>query len=357
MSSPRTRQVRVGTLIAVAVAAAAAIVIAAIVLLPRTDPTTVVPSPSASASPSASPTTSPSASASATPSATSTAASGRFTNAVLGYSLQLPPPWRRTPCLSSGEDPRSPEFLGSDTFTSVPPAEESHGDTAAFIDTVSVRVERNPSRLTAEAWANSPRMGSSQGQRIEPATLGGRPGVRTVSEVLQTETTIVAVDDLMYMVGFTVRPSDPLVGAMRAIVASFTFVPRTSAPAGTARPARSAEAVADGLAAGFANKDVAALVTLMGECLLSGVEGGGFGSFAPEFFARTLRDQFAAGSTVIVRPRPIESAPGFATGASFTVATTWTDPGQAPRRVDLIIAADGAFHYWRGMIRRQQPPP
>lgn len=347
-----------GALIAVVVAAAAAIVIAAIVLLPRLDQTAVAPSPSASASPSGSPSTSPTPSPTATQSATATAASGRFTNAVLGYSIQLLPSWRRTPCLSSsGVSPGSPDTLGIDTFTSVPAAEESHGDTGAFFDTVSVRVERNPSRLTAETWANSPRMGSSQGQRIEPATLGGRPGVRTVSEVLQTETTIAAVDDLMYMVGFTVRPTDPLVGAMRAIVASFTFVPRTAAPAATARPARSAEAVADGLAAGFANKDVAALVSLMGDCLLSGVEGGGFGSFAPEFFARTLRDQFAAGSTVIVRPRPIESAPGYATGPSFSVATTWTDPGQAPRRVDLIIAADGALHYWRGMIRRQQPPP
>jgi hypothetical protein len=326
-------------------------VIAAIVLLPRTDQTAVAPSPSATASTSASPTPSPTASP------TATAANGRFTSAGLGYSIQVPPPWRRTPCLSSGEDPRSSEILGIDTFTSVPAAEESHGDTGGLVDTVSVRVERNPSRLTPEAWANSPRMGSSQGRRTEPATLDGRPGVRIVSEVLQTETTIVAVDDLMYMVGFTVRPTDPIIGAMRTIVASFTFVPRIAAPAATARPARSAEAVADGLAAGFANKDVAALVSLMGECLLSGVEGGGFGSFAPEFFARTLRDQFAAGSTVIVRPRPIESAPGFATGASFTVATTWTDPGQAPRRVDLIIAADGAFHYWRGMIRRQQPPP
>lgn len=349
---------RRGALIAVALAAVTAVVIAAIVLLPRTDQTAAAPSPSASASsPSSSQTGSPTASPTATQSATPTAASRRFTNAVLGYSIQLPPPWRRTPCLSNAEDPRSPEILGIDTFTRVPAVDETYGDTAAFVDTVSVRVERNPSRLTPEAWANSPRMGSSQGQRIEPATLDGRAGVRLVAEALQTETTIVAVDDLMYMVGFTARPTDPIIGPMRAIVASFTFVPRTAAPTATARPARSAEAVADALAAGFASKDVTSLVSLMGECMLSGVEGGGFGSFSPERFARILRDQFAAGSVVIVRPRPIESAPGYASGPSFSVATTWTDAGQAPRRVDLLIAADGALHYWRGMIRRQQPPP
>jgi hypothetical protein len=161
----------------------------------------------------------------------------------------------------------------------------------------------------------------------------------------------------MYMVGFTAAPTEPIVGAMRAIVASFTFVPRTAAPATSARPARSAEAVADGLAAGFANKDVAALMTLMGECVISGAEQAGFGSHSPERFGSILRDQFAAGTTVIVRPRPIESTPGFASGSTFSVATTWTDPGRAPMRVDLIIAADGAFHYWRGTIRRQQPPP
>ena len=357
MSSPAPRPMRRGALIAVALAAAAAVVIAAIVLLPRTDQIAVAPSPSASALPTSSPTGSPTASPVATRSATPTAASGRFTNAVLGYSVQLQPPWRRTACLSSGEEPRVPEVLGIDTFTSVPAVDEAIGDTAAFVNTVSVEVDRNPSRLTPEAWANLPRMGSSQGRRTESATLDGRPGVRVVSEGLQNETTIVAVDDLMYVVGFTVRPTDPLIGAMRAIVASFTFIPRTAAPAATARPARSAEAVADSLAAGFANKDVAALANLVGDCVLSGVEGGGVGSFSPERFARMLRDQFAAGTIVLVRPRPIESAPGYASGPAFSVATTWTDPGQRPMRIDLIIAADGAFHYWRGMIRRQQPPP
>jgi hypothetical protein len=343
---------RRGALFAIAVAAA---VMIAIVLLPRTDQTVVTPSPSATASTSASPTTSPTTPP--TQSAATTAPSGRFTNPVLGYSIQLPLPWRRTPCLSSGEEPRSPETSGIDTFTSVPAADESYGDTAAFMNTVSVRVERNPNRLTAEAWANSPRMGSSQGQRIEPTTLDGRAGVRLVAGALQTETTIVAVDDLVYVVGFTANPADPIVGAMRAIITSFTFVPRTAAPAATARPSRTAETVADGLATGFANKDVAALMSLMGECVISGAEQAGFGSHSPERFGRILREQFAAGTTVIVRPRPIESAPGFAAGPTFSVATTWTDPGRAPMRVDLIIAADGAFHYWRGTIRRQQPPP
>jgi hypothetical protein len=355
---------RRGALVAVALAAMAAVVIAAVVLLPRLEEAAVAPSPTANASQSASPVSSPTASATtsptaapvATPSATATAAAGRFTNPVLGYSIQLASPWRRTPCLSSGgSEPGSPDVVGIDTFTSVPAADESYGDTGAFFNTVNVRVERNPSRLTAEAWANSPRMGASQGQRIEPATLDGRAGVRLIGG-LQTETTIVALDDLMYMVGFTAAPTGSNVAAMRAMVASYAFVPRAAAPAATARAPRTAEAVADALDRGFAAKDVAALASLMGECMLSGVEGGGFGSHAPERFARILRDQLAAGTTVTVRPRPIESSPGFASGATFTVATTWTDPGQAPMRIDLIIAADGPFHYWRGMIRRQQAP-
>lgn len=280
-------------------------------------------------------------------------------NSVLGFSVQLRPPWRRSACLSGGENPRVPEILGIDTFTSVPAAEESYGDTGGFVGTVGVQVDRNPARLSADAWARSPRMGAAQGQNIEPATLDGRAGVRIVSGALQTETTIVPVDDLMYMVGFTAPPGDPKIPEMRAIIASFAFVPRTAAPIATARPARSAEAVADALAAGFAAKDVAALTALMGDCVISGAEQAGFGSHAPERFAAILRQQFAAGTTVVVRPRPIESAPGYAAGAgeTFSIATTWTDPGQAPMRVDLLIAADGSFNYWRGMVRRQQPPP
>lgn len=340
----------------IGIAIAAALVVGAIVLLARSaGPTAGVPSPTVTLSPL------PSASATPSPTptalATSTVASGHVVNAVLGYSIQLSPPWRRSACLSYLPDPAaSSDIVGIDGFTSVPAADENYGDTGGPRDTVSVRVERNPTRLTADAFANSPRMGSTQGQRLEPARLDGRDGVRVVNGALQTETTVVAVDDLMYLVGFIATPDDPLIGAMRGIVASFAFVPRTAVSTATARPSRSAEAVADGLADGFARRDVAVLASLMGDCMISGGEGGGFGSFSPERFARLLRDLFAAGTTVVVRPRPIEPAPGYGAGASVSVATTWTDPGRPAAREDLIIGSDGAFGYWRGMVRRLQPP-
>lgn len=360
MSAPAPQQLSRGALVGIAVAAVA-IVIGAILLLPPPGPTATAPTPSATGSSSPSPTTSPSASptpsptASPSPSPAATAA-GRYVNSVLGFSVQLPAAWRRTACLSGGAHSQIPEIVGIDTFTSVPVAEESYGDTGGLMGTVSVRVDRNPTALSADAWARSPRMGAAQGQNIVPAMLDGRAGVRIVSGALQTETTIVPVDDLMYMVGFTAPAGDPKIPEMRAIIGSFTFVPRTAAPAATARPARSAEAVADALAAGFAAKDVAALTALMGDCVISGAEQAGFGSHSPERFAAILRQQFAAGTTVVVRPRPIESAPGYGDGPTSAVATTWTDPGQAPMRIDLIIAADGSFHYWRGMVRRQQAP-
>jgi hypothetical protein len=355
VSAAPPRRVGSGALIAIALVAVA-LVIGAIVLLPRiAGPIAGVPSPSVTASPAPSSTASglPTATASTTP----TAASGRFVNAALGYSIQLTPPWRRTACLSVGPDPTRPDLLGIDGFTSVPAGDESYGDTGGLFDTVSVRVDRNADRLTAAVFANSPRMGSTQAQRLEPARLDGREGVRVINGALQTETTLVAVDDLMYLVGFTATAGDPLVGAMRGIVASFAFVPRTAVSIPTARPARSAESVADGLADGFARKDVSVLASLMGDCMISGAEQAGFGSHSPERFARILRDAFVAGTTVVVRPRPIESAPGYGAGASVTIATTWTDPGQAPTRVDLIIGVDGAFSSWRGMVRRQQPLP
>ena len=356
MSAPAPAQSR--RLAFIAIAIAGALEIGAIVLLTRPGgPTAGVPSPSVTASPT--PSTSATPSPTVTASTTPTAASGRFISAALGYSVQLPPPWRRTACLSVVPDPSNSDIVGIDGFTSVRAADESYGDTGGLIDTVSVRVDRNPTRLTADAWANSPRMGATQGQRLEPARLDGRDGVRVVNGALQTETTIVAVDDLMYMVGFTASPGDPRESAMRAIVGSFAFMPRAVVTPPTGRPSRTAEAVADGLADGFARKDVAALAGLMGDCMIIGAEGGGFGSMSPERFAQLLRDVFAAGTTVVVRPRPLESAPGYGAGGSVTVtiATTWTDLGKPAAREDLIIGTEGAFSYWRGMVRRQQPPP
>jgi hypothetical protein len=338
---------------AILAAAAAALLIAAIVLLPRlASPTEVVSSPSATASPTAPATTS----LTPTPSATATAASGRFVNAAIGYSIQLSPPWRRSGCLSFRLIPDRSEFLGVDGFTSVLAADEQYGDTGGPRGTVSVRLERNPGRLTADAWARSPRMAPAQS--IEPATLNGRAGVRTL-DGFGTETTFVAVDDLMYAVALeAASASDPKVGAMRAIVASFAFVPVGGGPSAPSGPPRSAEAVADGLADAFARKDATALASLMGDCVISGAEQGGASSSSPERFTQVMRDAFAAGSTYVVRPRPIESATGFGTSASgVSVATTWTQPGRAPARVDLVIAADNAFNYWRGMITRQLPPP
>jgi hypothetical protein len=325
--------------------------IAAVVLIPRiARPSEVAASPSASASPTALPTTT------LTPTPSATAASGRFVNTAMGYSIQLTTPWRRSGCLSSfPQDPARPDIVGVEGFTSVPAAEEQYGDIGGLFGTFSVRLERNPGRLTAEAWARSP--GMPPAQSIEPATLDGRPGVRAVGFGIETE--FVAVDDLMYSVELSVESAtDPKVVAMRAIVASFTFVPRVVGPNATARPPRSAEAVADALTDAFARKDANALASFMGECVISGAERAGASSSSPERFTQVIRDSFAAGSTVVVRPRPIESATGFGTIASgVSIATTWTDPGRAPARVDLIIAADGTFHYWRGMIRRQQPPP
>jgi len=355
MSAPAPAQSR--RLAFIAIAIAAALVIGAIVLLTRPGgPTAGVPSPTVTASPT--PSSSATPSPSVTASTTSTAASGRFVNSALGYSIQLPPGWRRTPCLSNSEDPRTPEGLGTDTFTSVPVVEESYGDVGPPVDTVSVRVEQNPSRLSADEWARSPRMPTSSAQTIEPRTLAGRAGVRISGGVSPTETTVVTIDDLVYVVGFTARfAGDPNAGTMRAIVESFAFVPRTARPAATAGPPRSVETVADGLADGFARKDVAALSRLTGDCVINGAEQGGFGTMSRERFAGLLREVFAAGTTVVVRSRPIESAPGYGPDPSVAVATTWTDPGKAPAREDLIIGTEGAFSYWRGMVRRQGPPP
>ena len=328
-------------------------VIAAAILLPRDGggPVAASPMPSVTASSSLAP--SASLSPGPAPSPSATAGSARYVNTAIGYSIVLPATWRRTPCLSIVRDPRSPDVIGSDGFTSTPPEEETYGGIGGLPGTVVVSAERDPRGLTPEDWARA-RLGA-QDRHLSPATVDGRAGVRLTRDD-GTDTLVVRVDGAMYVITLSWRdPADPRLPTMRAIVASLAFVARTPPPSPSPRPARTAEQVADGLADGFARKDVAQLVSLMDDCLMSAGENGGASSLSRERFTRMLGDLFAGGTTVTVRARPLEPAPGYFEPA-VAVATTWTDAGQAPARVDLIIGTDGAFSSWRGMIRRLRAP-
>ena len=324
-----------------------AVIAAAIVLPPDAGPAATSPIPSPSMTPSSSP-----AASSPALSPRATASAARYVNPAIGYSIVLPATWRRTPCLSLVRDPRSPDVIGSDGFTSTPPEEEIYGGVGGLPGTVLVSAERNPRALSPDAWARA-RLGAED-RHLGPATVDGRTGVRVTRDD-GTDTLVIRVDDAMYVITLSWRdPADPRLLTMRAIVASLAFVARTPPPSPSARPARSAEQVADGLADGFARKDIGQLVSLMDDCLTSAGEGGGASALSRERFAGMLRELFAGGTTVAVRARPLEPAPAFE--PALAVATTWTDPGQAPARVDLIIATDGAFSSWRGMIRRLRAP-
>src|SRR5205814_10226450 len=82
---------------------------------------------------------------------------------------------------------------------------------------------------------------------------------------------------------------------------------RAAAPSPVPAAARSAEAVADTLADGFARMDADLLATVMAPCMDAAIEQAG-GTFMPRgAFVQDLRKAFAGGLTVAVERRPIAS--------------------------------------------------
>src|SRR5439155_21734054 len=136
---------------------------------------------------------------------------------------------------------------------------------------------------------------------------------------------------------------------MERMVTSFhvlTDQERSAAPSPAPVPARSAEAVADVLAEGFAQLNVDLLATVMAPCMSAALEQAG-GTFMPRgAFVSQLRDTFAAGLRVTVERRPIASDQ---TGTF--VRATWAAVVVAQR--DLYLRRDGDVWSWYLTLTRQ----
>src|SRR5437762_5099898 len=130
----------------------------------------VSPAATPSSSPTPSPSASPSPSESSSPISTAAPTGIVFTNAVLGYRIDTPPPWRRSACLSTRDQSKLP---AGDGFVRVPEQDEKGTDVGYVFDVVQVQVHPNPERLTPERWLALGLIGGSATQSTEAATLDG----------------------------------------------------------------------------------------------------------------------------------------------------------------------------------------
>lgn len=245
-----------------------------------------------------------------------------------------------------------------ETFTNATVEAETGTDTGPANDVVLVRVEPNPTGMTALAWLEAGHMGSSAGTRYEQITFDGNPDA---ARIVTTDGTALAyavnARFRIYAVDRGLRDPRPASeAAARAIMTSLHILrdaelaeARATLATPSPAPARSAEATADTLARGFAQQDTAVLVTVAQECLTFALESAGAAFYATAKVMRDLATDFGRGLSVTVQARPIEYASAPGTGA--TVRATWTDPGQAPREVKLMLQKVGDTWYWIGVLR------
>jgi hypothetical protein len=231
------------------------------------------------------------------------------------------------------------------------PEQDEHGTDIGYVfDVVQVHVERNPDRLTPERWLASGVIGSTAGQTAERTTLNGQSALLVRPAPGLALAYLLPQADRMFVIGYQNAQSDTSnAAAMERMVRSFhllTDQERAAAPSPTALPARSAEAVADTIADGFARLDADLLATVMAPCMAAALEQAG-GTFTPRgAFVNQLRDGLVAGLRVTVQRRPIESD---ATGTFLRA--TWA--AVVVQQRDLYLRRDGDVWSWYLTLTRQ----
>jgi hypothetical protein len=228
--------------------------------------------------------------------------------------------------------------------------DERGTDVGNVFDVVQVHVEPNPNRVTPERWLATGVIGGTANQITEPATIDGRSALLLRQGPGLALAFLVPVADWMYVVGYQNSYNDtssaPLMERMVRSFHVLTDQERSAAPPPAPIPARSAEAVADVLAGGFARQDPDLLGTVMAPCMAAALEQAG-GTFMPRgAFVLDLRKAFAGGLRVTVEPRPL------ATDATGTfVKATWN--AAAEQRRDLYLKREGDVWSWYLTLTRQ----
>ena len=357
-------------LFAAAIAGIAAVVVLAVVL--GRPATVAAPSiaPSATAAPTASPTVvptaSPTATAASSPSLSATVAAAtasapplagvRYVSALLGYSIQLPPPWHRSACMGPVTQ-QTPTPRG-EVFWPVPVRDETGTDVGTGYPSINVLVEDNPQGLTPRQWAESGRSaGTSSGERIDDVTYADRPAARKAAPGA-VPTYFVAHAGRMYVItpGHFGPPDAATQQTMVRIVESFRFLtPAEQAAARvalpTAAPPRTPEQVADGVAAAFVAKNADALAAFLSPCVSTAGENAGASFVSREKYVDDLRAAFAAGLVVTVQSRPFE---GDRASGNLNIASRWQDPRRAIDRKLMLRRGENDRWEWHGTLERFQ---
>lgn len=272
----------------------------------------------------------------------------RYVDADLGFRLDLPAPWRPSACNVPGRV-QAGIFEARLEFVAVNELDQTGSDVGSNYDFVAIAVSDDKEHLTPRQWIAAGRVGAAAGTELQDVTFAGHAAVR-----LSPSGSYYFVDrDRMWAVGQQVQIAPGLKPAADAIVASFRLLSdeerRDAQQAATPSPApRSIDDLINGLAAAFRATDAAALGALMTPCFGNAIENGG-----ASFVTRTremsdLRQAFSNGLTVTVQTRPIKGDPAI---GSATVGSTWTQPGQPERHMDLSLRADDATWRWVATIR------
>jgi hypothetical protein len=302
-----------------------------------------------------------------------------YENPILGYRITLPAAVRRAEArvIAAGD------VLGIDRYTYRTEAQESAacledgGWRLSFDETPDIVVDAslNPSGLSAEAWATTPRTPGAQPfsthMLVERMTVGRREAVRLIRDQAQNrEPTwyVIRGDDRMFTI---YRPADSIpsrlpIGVFDAIGTSLRVVPAAPRPTPTPAPAvpfaERARTHAEQLAQAFAARDADALDQLITPtCWLGtlpivppgvGVDGS---SRAVMPLLAMLREQFGRGLTVSVDPT-VQTQVDDGRTESLFVRSTWTTSSGATRMNLFLSDIDGRV-YWTSLRWEQTPLP
>ena len=393
---------RRGVQIAAAIIALAAVVgVIAVYVIPAPTPpvsATTTPTPTlqatsavvATASSSPTPTRAPSPTPVRRPPPTptplpTTAVAGGVTheNPILGYRITVPAVVRRGfASVTAAGDP-----LGLDIYTYRTQEQENAsclsdaGPRFSFdaLPDITVDASLNPSGLSAETWATTPRSTFPGAQPfslhmlVERTTVGGREAVRLFrDQATNHESTMYVIrgDDRMFTIyiGADSIPSRLPAGVFDAIGTSLRVLPAAPRPTPTPAPAtpfaERARVHAGQLARAFATNDVDAIDQLITpSCWLGslpivapgvGVDGS---ARAVIPLLAALREQFERGLTVLVDPTvqtQVDGTGAFATQSLF-LRSTWSVPAGATR-VNLFLSEIDGRVYWTSFRWEQTPP-